>query len=663
MRSCCFWIMVAACSLQIWSVPASAPAVATGRPNQQPATHWAFRLQTRPAAPQTHYPEVGRTPIDRFILAALDKKGLLLNPEADRSTLIRRVSLDLTGLPPSSPQIAAFLSDQSPDAYERMVERYLATPGYGERWGKYWLDVAGYADSNGYFNADSDRPLAWKYRDYVIRSFNADKPYDRFVWEQLAGDELASFTPEGDVTPEMIEPLTATHFLRNAPDGTGESDGNPDEVRTDRFSVLEGNLQIAMNALLGITIQCARCHSHKFEPISREEYYGLQAILFPAYNPDRWVKPTDRIVTIGTRAERDEFQRRNDRVNRQIKALQDGLAAFAAPLREQLTEERLHHLEPKLREQVLHAAGVPKEKRSKEQQQLVKKYVDGLQISEDEIAKRFAEYAALRDQTRKTIAARERDRPRPLEKLAALVDTDPNPPAHHVLTRGQHNSQGREAQPGVPAVLCTLSNGYELPSPGSLGFEGGRKKPISSGRRSAFARWVTSPENPLFARTMANRVWQHHFAAGLVVTPDNLGQSGAKPTHPELLDWLAVEFAASRYSVKHLHRLILRSAVFRQSSRPRQDGLATDPDNRLLWRYPLRRLDAEALRDAMLAVSGELDRAHRWTLRPDADGGRHHRGGRALEWLPAALGVSARAADAGGDIPGNLRCSPDYFQL
>ena len=252
-----------------------------------------------------------------------------------------------------------------------------------------------------------------------------------------------------------------------------------------------------------------------------------------------------------------------------------------------MTEERLNHLEPKVREQVLHAAGLPKEKRLKEQQELVKKYVDPLQISEDEIAKRFPEYAASRDQTRKAIAARERDRPTPLEKLAALVDTDPNPPAHHVLIRGQHNSPGREAQPGVPAVLCTLSNGYKLPSAGSRGLEGGRKKPITSGRRSAFARWVTSPENPLFARTMVNRVWQHHFASGLVVTPDNLGQSGAKPTHPELLDWLAVEFAASGYSVKHLHRLILRSAVFRQSSRPRQDGLATDPDNRLLWRYPL----------------------------------------------------------------------------
>src|SRR5262249_25529517 len=207
-----------------------------------------------------------RTAIDSFIQATLEQKGLTLGVETDRTTLIRRVSFDLTGLPPTLAEIDAFLADQAPDAYERMVETYLASPHYGERWGKYWLDAAGYADSNGYFNADSDRPLAWRYRDYVIRAFNQDKPYDRFVTEQLAGDEVAGFRPEGDITPAMAELLTATHFLRNAPDGTGESDGNPDEVRTDRFTVLEGTLQITMNSLLGLTIQCARCHRDKFEP-------------------------------------------------------------------------------------------------------------------------------------------------------------------------------------------------------------------------------------------------------------------------------------------------------------------------------------------------------------------------------------------------------------
>ncbi len=295
------------------------------------SSHWAFRPLRRPSLPVPRCTERLRTDIDSFIQAALERKGLALGAEADRLTLLRRVSFDLTGLPPSPAEIEAFQTDRSADAYERMVERYLASPHYGERWGKYWLDAAGYADSNGYFNADTDRPLAYRYRDYVIAAFNRDKPYDRFVREQLAGDELAGYVPGGDVTPAMVELLTATHFLRNAPDGSGESDGNPDEVRTDRFTVLEGNLQIAMNCLLGLTIQCARCHSHKFEPIAQEEYFRLQAILYPVYCPERWIKPNDRVVAVASRAQRDEHQRRNAQIDRQIQALRTCLAAVADP--------------------------------------------------------------------------------------------------------------------------------------------------------------------------------------------------------------------------------------------------------------------------------------------------------------------------------------------
>src|SRR6516225_1479136 len=277
-------------------LPRLAPAA---DPPADDRDHWAFRPPVSPAPPAVRHPERARTALDRFLLAALEARSLSFAPEADRATLVRRVSFDLTGLPPAPADVSAFLADLSPDAYERMVERYLASPHYGERWGKYWLDAAGYADSNGYFNADSDRPLAWKYRDYVVRSFNTDKPYDQFVREQLAGDELVGFRRDGDVTPAMVEGLVATHFLRNATDGTGESDGNPDEVRTDRITVLEGNVQNTVNCLLGLTIQCTRCHDHKFEPITQEEYYGLQAVLFPVYNPERWTKPNERVVPIG----------------------------------------------------------------------------------------------------------------------------------------------------------------------------------------------------------------------------------------------------------------------------------------------------------------------------------------------------------------------------
>src|SRR5262245_26748424 len=267
---------------------------------------------------------------------------------------------------------------------------------YGVRWGKLWLDAAGYADSNGYFNADSNRPLAWRYRDYVVRSFDADKPYDQFVREQLAGDELAGYRPDGDVTPAMVEGLTATHFLRNAPDGTGESDGNPDEVLTDRFTVLEGNAQNLVNCLLGVTIQCARCHDHKFEPISQKEYYALQAILFPVYNPARWSKPNDRVVTVGTKVEVATRQRLSEQIDRQVKAAQAGLAAFAETLREQLLDERLKDLDAPTRSAVLEALNTKKEKRTTAQKALLGKHAKVVEITDDVLAKRFPEYGELR---------------------------------------------------------------------------------------------------------------------------------------------------------------------------------------------------------------------------------------------------------------------------
>jgi hypothetical protein len=557
----------------------------------------SFRPVVRPTPPEVR--GMARNAVDRFILAPLEEKKLGLNPDADRATLIRRVCFDLTGLPPTLADMDAYFTDKSPDAYEKMVDRYLASPHYGERWGKHWLDTAGYADSNGYFNADSDRPLAWRYRDYVVKAFNADKPYDRFVREQLAGDELVGYSPTGDVTPDMVEALTATHFIRNAPDGTGESDGNPDEVRIDRYTVLEGNIQNVMNSLLGITVQCARCHDHKFEPITQKEYYGLQAILFPVYNPEKWVRPNDRVVAVGTRAEFGVIQRRNDLIDRQVKAAQSGLAAFAEPLREQFLDERLRGLDAPVRESVIEALRVAKDKRTAAMQLLLKANAKAIEISDDELAKRFPEYAALRDRVKQAVAEREKDRPKAPEKIAAFVETDPNPPTHHLLKRGQHNQPGAEVQPGAPAALTAEKNSFRIaPS---------QKGRVSTGRSLAFANWVTSPANPLFARVLVNRVWQHHFGTGLVATPDNLGASGAKASHPELLDYLAAEFVRSGWSVKALHRLILASATYRQTSTARERLAAVDPDNRLLAYFPIRRLDAEAVRDSMLAISGELD--------------------------------------------------------
>ncbi|HVA51302.1 MAG TPA: DUF1549 and DUF1553 domain-containing protein [Pirellulales bacterium] len=473
------------------------------------------------------------------------------SPEADRYALIRRLSFDLTGLPPAPEEIEAFVADTRADAYQRLVERYLASPHYGERWGKWWLDAAGYADSNGYFNADTDRPLAYRYRDYVVRSFNADKPFDQFLREQLAGDELAGFRPGGEIHPGQVDLLVATHFLRNPQDGTGESDGNPDEVRADRYSVLEGTEQMIGSALLGLTLQCARCHDHKFEPVTQAEYYSLQAILGAAFDPEHWVKPNDRQVNTATAAEVAAWEARTRQIEEAIADRRQALASW-----------------------------VP---------------------DSSPAAAQFQEaYKQKRQEVEAAVAELNRQRTDKPGRTAVVVDVSPTPPDWFLLVRGNYAERGPKVEPGVPAALAEPSNGYVIGPPAGA----------SSGRRLALARWLTQPGSmaaSLLARVTVNRAWQQHFGTGICSTPDNLGFSGSPPTHPELLDDLARKLIESGWSIKQLQRAIVLSAAYRQASLPRDDGLRVDPDDRLLWRFPLRRLDAESLRDAALAIAGELD--------------------------------------------------------
>jgi hypothetical protein len=507
------------------------------------ADHWAFAPPSHPRPPDVRDGRRVRGPVDRFIQSALESRGLTLGPDADRATLIRRLSFDLTGLPPSPAEIAAFVDDPDPDAYERLVDRLLASPHHGERWGKHWLDASGYADSNGYFSADSDRPLAYRYRDYVIRSFNADRPLDRIVREQLAGDELAGGRHGPGTPPEVVDLLVATHFLRNSQDGTGESDGNPDEVRADKYAVLEGTAQVIASSLLGITIQCARCHDHKFEPITQEDYYRLQAILYPAFDVEHWVKPNDRVAVAGSR---DDLMR----WEAGAKAIDAELAA------------------------------------------LRRSFVTGSE------AQKKAREEALKPLFE---AIESRRRPNP-GRIAWVGDVSGAPAEVPILVRGSYSTPGRKVGPGAPAFLADPDNRYE-PDADSAG-------PGSTGRRLALARWLTKPGSrpaALLARVLANRIWQDHFGNGLAATPENLGYTGSPPSHPELLEYLAAELARSGWSGKALHRMIVNSSAYRQSSAPRPGAARVDPDNRLLAHYPLRRLDAESIRDAMLAASGELD--------------------------------------------------------
>jgi hypothetical protein len=519
------------------------PRVSPGDP--EGADFWAFAPASRPRIPEVRIAERIRTPIDRFIQAALEAKGLALGPEANRATLIRRVSLDLTGLPPTAKEVVKFLSDPAPDAYEQMVDRTLASPQYGERWGKHWLDAAGYADSNGYFNADTDRPLAYRYRDYVIKSWNEDKPFDRFLLEQLAGDELAGYRPGGKVTPETIELLVATHFLRNAPDGTGESDGNPDEVRADQYAVLEGTTQILGSALFGLTLQCARCHDHKFEPISQKDYYQIYAVLWPAFDLEKWVKPQQRIVEAPLPDELAAWQAKSHRLDAELFALKNR-HVFTDPFVD------------------------PSGKRGKALAQ-------GVQA----------------------IDAQRGERP---GRIAWVADLSSSPSNTPLLTRGRYTDPGAKVEPGPPAILADRVNPFAAERPS--------EPALYTARRLAFARWLTRPASrpaALLARVTANRLWQQHFGTGLIASSENLGYSGAPASHPELLEWLASELAESGWRIKSWHRLILLSSTYRQASSTTEKALRADPENRLLSRYPVRRLDAETIRDAMLAASGELD--------------------------------------------------------
>jgi hypothetical protein len=469
--SACAVVLAAAAGLRAQSARPERPAV-------PPEQHWAFQPVRRPAVPVVRDRAWVRTPIDAFVLARLEKASLKPSSPADRRTLLRRVYLDLIGLPPTPEEQRAFLADESPDAFAKVVDDLLARPQYGERWGRHWLDVARYAETNGY-ERDGAKPSAWRYRDYVIDSLNRDKPYARFLTEQLAGDEIEGSNAETQV---------ATTFLR-----LGTWDDEPADPKVDRYDQLDDVLGTTATAFLGLTLRCARCHDHKFEPFAQADYYKMLAVFEPLQRPQLARRDLD--VPVGTPGER--------------------LARTAFGL----TEPRAY-------------------------------------IWREEGTK---------------------------------------PPATHVLRRGDPNRPREVVGAGLPAVL--VRSDPEPPKPTGN----------STGRRLWLARWLASPDNPLTARVMVNRVWQWHFGRGLVPTANDFGTAGEPPTHPELLDWLAARFVADGWRLKPLHRMIVLSSVYQTSAAASEEALHADPKNALLGRWRQRRLEAEAVRDSMLAVSGRLN--------------------------------------------------------
>jgi hypothetical protein len=541
------------------------PAAATVR-----STHWAFRPPVRPAEPAVRNPAWVRNPIDRFILARLEKEGLTPSPEADRVTLLRRLSLDLLGLPPSVADVEAFVYDNRPDAYERLVDRLLSSPHYGERWGRHWLDQARYADSNG-FNIDAPRQM-WKYRDWVINALNRDLPFDQFTIEQLAGDLLPNATPAQKI---------ATGFHRNT---LINQEGGID-LEQFRVESIVDRVNTTGSVFLGLTIGCCQCHDHKFDPIAQREYYQLFAFLNNADEP---------ILELPT----PEQARQRARIKAEISALKQQLGNEDALTQKQLAAwelklnpEILKHVPPEIRD-ILDLAQTSRDEKQKQtilawfrQFDLARHLTGGLGNPQPFSPLAHLKLAKFRADAEKRIADLHKSEPEVVSTM--VLQERAVPRMTHIHLQGDFLRKGAPVRPGVPAVLHPLRAG---------------EKPT----RLDLARWLVDPANPLTARVIMNRFWQNYFGAGLVETENDFGTQGTPPSHPDLLDWLATEFSACKWSMKAMHRLIVTSATYRQESRVRPGLAAVDPRNRLLGRQVRQRLEAEVVRDVALSASGLL---------------------------------------------------------
>lgn len=593
------WVLAGAPTIKNPEPPLEESEIAS-RISDEDRQFWAFKAPVRPAVPVVKAVDRVRNAVDAFLLEKLEAKGLTFNSEAPRELLMRRLYLDLWGLPPTIEQADEFLQDDRPNAYDLLVDRLLAAPQYGERWGRHWLDVAGYADSDGYLAADRLRPEAWRYRDYVIEALNRDVPYDQFVREQLAGDELTDWRRGEEITPEIERQLSATGFLRTAMDPTYPGYIEPNEVH----QVLADTVQIVSSTFLGLTIQCARCHSHKFDPISQRDYYAIQAVLLGAYDPARWQPSEVRGIPLATEAQAARINEHNKKVDERLATLLATAGELTTRFRKKRIIEILNSAttpasetppDPTLVDKLLAAVALAPDKQNEEQKQLVARHLPGTVWNEEELSKRFPEFA---DDIAKLKAAgaAEAALKKPIAKLRALADMDDKPAEGRILKRGEHSKPGGAVGPNVPEVLVPV--GYQLP------VQPGYK---TSGRRLAFAKWLTDPGHPLTSRVHVNRLWAKHFGRGLVPTVGNFGRSGVKPSHPELLDWLATEFIALGWSQKSLHRLLVTSTAYRQTAAVDPAKVAADPENKLWGAWHPRRVEAEVLRDGMLAVAGKLN--------------------------------------------------------
>lgn len=524
---------------------------------------WAFRKPSKPDLPNRQGKE---NLIDVLVEAKLEEQGLEAAPQADRRTLLRRAYFDLHGLPPSPEEVRAFLGDDQPDAWARLIDRLLDSPRYGEKWGRHWLDLVRYGDTAG-FETDPYHLDAWRFRDYVIKSFNDDKPYDRFIKEQLAGDEIWPDDPDAGV---------ATGYFRVGP----HRDLQVKIEEQNRVEKLSDYVDTTSRVFLGLTVGCARCHDHKFDPIPQRDYYRMQAIFEPAVNAPHMIQPLALLSEV-------------NKTKREFKLYQIGqqLADLYAPYEKRLRREKLAGLGP----EVIEAFETPADDRTAEQQVLVTEHADRARVTDPEI--------------RDAMAAGDRERLEEVERRLVSIFRGYGPPPFSdgikdaggawqpsfVWLRGDPGSPGEQVTPGFISAL----GGGDIPAPDPHA--------KTTGRRKALAEWIASADNPLTSRVMVNRIWQYYFGRGLVATPSDFGTRSQAPSHPELLDWLAVKFVENGWSVKGMHRLMMNSRVYRRSSQASPQASQNDPENVYLSHMSRRRLTAEEVRDAVLAVSGSLN--------------------------------------------------------
>ena len=576
------WIAAGAPTLH--EEPETIPAVYI---TEEERNFWSFRPIVKPAVPAGE-----ANPVDAFIAGPLTAAELDFLPEADRATLLRRLSFDLTGLPPAPEEVEEFVRDASPEAFEKQVDRLMASPHYGERWGRHWLDAAGYADSEGH-EEDLPRPHAWHYRDYVVGAHNEDMPWDRFITEQTAGDELTGASH--DSVPQFIhqpgagDRLAATGFLRMAPDPTG---GSVADANLERNQVMAETIKIVSTSLIGLTVGCAQCHDHRYDPIAQQDYYRMRAVFEPLYDWKSWRNPSQRLYSLYT----DEERRQAEVIEAGAKQMDADRIAFATKRLEEIFTDRLAKVPEPDRAAVKTAREAEEGKRTPEQQGLLKQYVEANVPKHEGVLELFDR--AANDKRKEMQAKAEAHRgTKPKENFVmAATETASAVPDTFLHHRGDHDQPREKITPALFEVLSPAGTPVSLTK--------AQQDLPTSGRRLAFARWLTSRQNPLTARVLVNRFWLHHFGRGLVKTPGDFGALGERPTHPELLDWLAADFMEHGWQLKRLHKLILTSHTWRQISDPH----STPDHERHYCGTKLQRLDAESVRDAILAVTGSLKR-------------------------------------------------------